>query len=159
MTPIGETRALIKSIRRIARAAELQSRRVQRDIGLTLPQLVVLGCARDLGEVTTAAISAEADLSPATVVAILDKLEEKRLIERYRSTRDRRIVHTRLTEAGSAILADAPPLLGAGFDAGFGHLPPAVREATLAAFGLVADLAAGPDAPDASFGDSAAAHL
>ncbi|SEA67102.1 DNA-binding transcriptional regulator, MarR family [Rubrimonas cliftonensis] len=138
-----ETRALVKALRRIARAVELQSRRIGRETGLTLPQLAVLACARDLGEsATTRAIAAEADVSGATVVAILDKLEAKRLIVRNRSTVDRRVVHTRLTETGLCALAAAPPVLGDRFAARFAALPAEQRRAMAESFATVADMAA-----------------
>ncbi|MGE0627876.1 MAG: MarR family winged helix-turn-helix transcriptional regulator [Hyphomicrobiaceae bacterium] len=137
----NELRAVLKAIRRIARAVDLHSRRIDRDIGLTLPQLVVLTCVRDLGEVTSRAISAEADLSPATVVGILDKLEAKGLIQRYRSQVDRRIVHTRLTASGQAMLAAAPPPLGAAFERAFNRRPAAERTATVDALSRLAKLA------------------
>jgi len=135
-----ESRAILKSIRRIARAVDLSSRQIDRDFGLTLPQLVVLTCIRDLGEVTSRVISEAADLSPATVVGILDNLEGKGLIERYRSTRDRRIVHTRLTIAGRRLLRRAPPPLGAAFEEAFVNLDPSSRRKVVDAFALVADL-------------------
>jgi DNA-binding MarR family transcriptional regulator len=115
----AEKMALMKAIRRLSRAMDLQSRAIHRVSGLTLPQLVVLQCVRDLGEVTGRAVSEAADLSPPTVVGILDKLEAKGLIVRYRSTRDRRIVHTRLTPGGAALLARSPSPLGDRFEAGF----------------------------------------
>lgn len=42
---------------------------------------------------------------------ILDRLETQGLIARYRSPRDRRVVHARLTEAGERAVASAPPLM------------------------------------------------
>jgi DNA-binding MarR family transcriptional regulator len=141
----AESLSLIKAFRRIARAVEIQSRRIERDAGLTLPQLVVLGSARALGEsATTRAIAAEADISDATVVAILEKLEGKGLIERRRSERDRRVVHTRVTFAGEAALATAPSVLGDGFDRAFAALEGPDRRALLSAFDRVADMAAPP---------------
>ncbi len=44
---------LLVAIRHIARAVDIQSRKLDRDFGLTLPQLIVLGRVRDLGEVTS----------------------------------------------------------------------------------------------------------
>ena len=41
-------------------------------------------------------------MSAPTVVGVLDKLEAKGMVERYRSTRDRRVVHSRLTDLGRA---------------------------------------------------------
>ena len=65
MGQVSEFQAVLKAIRRLARAVDLNSRRIDRQVGLTLPQLVVLRCVRELGEVTSRAISAQADLSPA----------------------------------------------------------------------------------------------
>lgn len=142
----GETRALLKAIRRLARALDIQSRRIDREAGLTLPQLIVLGCVRDMGEVSSRAISAEADLSPPTVVGVLDKLEAKGLIERYRSTRDRRVVHGRVTALGLAALERAADPLGPRFAAAFGALPAAERAAMRAALDRLAAMAAPEEA-------------
>jgi DNA-binding MarR family transcriptional regulator len=142
VAPNAELRALFKSMRRIARAIEIHSRRLDRELDLTLPQHVVLVCVRDLGEVTGRAISHEADVSPATVVGILDKLEAKGLIERYRSTKDRRIVHTRITGKGEDVLARAPAPLGARFEGEFLALDADIRGRVLASFQRIADLAA-----------------
>lgn len=144
MSPNAELRALFKSMRRIARAIDLHSRRIDRDLGLTLPQHVVLTCVRDLGEVTSRAISEEADVSPATVVGILDKLESKELIERYRSTRDRRIVHTRITGKGLETLRRAPAPPGADFERRFLALDARMRRHILDSFEHVADMT-GPE--------------
>lgn len=102
---------VVKAIRKIVRAIDLRSREVSRLTGLTIPQIVVLQGIRDLGEVTTKALSDNADLSSATVVTILDKLEEKGLVERYRSVSDRQIVHAKLTKSGKEVASNLPGLL------------------------------------------------
>lgn len=134
------TRRLFKAIRRIARANDLHSRVLAKATGLTMPQLVVLMGVHEMGEVTTAALSAHAELSPATVVTILDNLEERGLVERYRSTLDRRIVHTRLTAAGLALLRRAPDPLDAGFLARFAAIPEARQRQIVRHFTEVADM-------------------
>lgn len=151
MTAAADLRFLLKAIRRLARATEIRSRSIDRMLGLTLPQLIVLGCVRDLGEGTGRAIAGEADLSPATVVGILDKLEAKGLVERQRSKDDRRLVRTRLTATGAALLAGAPAPLGEAFERAYARLAPADRGAILDAFRRVADLVA----QDALLPDSA----
>lgn len=153
----AELRALFKSMRQIARAIDVQSRRIDRELGLTLPQLVVLGSVERLGEVTSRAISDEADLSPATVVGILDKLAAKGLIERYRSEVDRRIVHTRLTEDGRAALMRIPSPLGRDFETAFLALPPAERAATVSAFQRIARMVGAEEPPIPPFTGSVAA--
>jgi DNA-binding MarR family transcriptional regulator len=131
---------LVKAIRVIAQAIDTRSKSMARLSGLTIPQLVVLAGIRDLGEVTTNGLSRHVDLSPGTVVAILDKLAERGFIERYRSPTDRRIVHSRLTEAGVDILARSPGLLPGETVAAIAALPQPEREKLVAAFRSVASM-------------------
>ena len=134
----GRSRAVLIVLRRIIRSVDLQSRHVARTTGLTIPQLIVLQAVRDLGEVTSTTLSAHASLSPATVTTILDKLELRNLVERYRSASDRRVVHTRLTEEGGAALGKAPPLLQESFVRRFDGLDATRQDALLAALGEIA---------------------
>src|SRR3546814_13458569 len=78
-------------------SSDLHSKQLSREVGLTTPQVVVLQAVRDLGEVTTGQLSRLVSLRQGTVTTILDGLESRGLVERYRSAPDRRIVHSRLT--------------------------------------------------------------
>ncbi len=131
---------VMKSIRRIVRAIDMRSKKVARETGLTIPQIVILQAVRDLGEVTTAAVSRHADLSPATTVTILDKLEGRGLVTRRRSATDRRIVHTTLTEEGARTVSTAPSLFSEDFSEGFAELSPDDQQKVVEAFGTVAGL-------------------
>jgi len=111
------------ALRQIIHGTDLHSKRVAKESGLTIPQIVVLQSVRDLGEVTTKQVSRRVSLSQGTVTSILDRLEERGLIERYRSKVDRRIVHTRLTKDGQAALRKAPSLLHERFLEQFEELP------------------------------------
>ncbi|TKT74194.1 MarR family transcriptional regulator [Aquamicrobium sp. LC103] len=133
-------KALEKSIRRIVRAHDLQSKALVKASGLTAAQLVLMKGISELGEVTSAALSAYADISPATVVTVLDNLEERGLIQRYRSGSDRRIVHTRLTERGAEMVRQAPEPLGAAFAARFFALEESERRTMVASLIRLADL-------------------
>jgi len=136
----AETAKVFKAIRRIVRAIDLRSREVSRAVGLTIPQIVVLQAIRDLGQVTTKALSAQADLSSATVVTILDKLEEKGRITRYRSDTDRRIVHTRLTKTGHTTLAEVPSLLHVDFQEKFASCSPEKQKQLVEAIEEIAEM-------------------
>ena len=145
--PPQDAARLMKSIRRIVRAIDTRSKQIVRETGLTIPQIVVLSAVRDLGEVTTLAISRYADLSAATTVMILEKLEQRGLVTRTRSRIDRRVVHTALTPIGARMLAAAPPLLHDRFTTALRALTRDRRTAIVAAFDEVAELL-DPSAPD-----------
>ena len=136
---------LLVALRRIIRATDLHSKRVSRESGLTVPQIVVLKSVRDLGEVTTSEISRRVSLSQATVTIILDRLEERGLVERYRSTRDRRIVHTRLTQQGRSALRNAPGLLHERFLEKFTGLSDRRQKEIVKALQKVADMMGASD--------------
>ena len=131
---------VLVALRRIIRATDLHSRHVSREFGLTTPQAYVLQAIRDLGEVTTGQVSERVNLSQATVTTILDRLESRGLIERYRSLTDRRVVHARLTREGRRVLKKAPPLLQERFIAAFAALNPSEQDRIVRALEEVADM-------------------
>ncbi|MDA0180761.1 MarR family transcriptional regulator [Solirubrobacter phytolaccae] len=58
------------------------------------------------GEACTAGeLAKRADLSPASMTALLDQLEQSGIVERRRSEKDRRQVIVSLTDAGHEVLA------------------------------------------------------
>jgi DNA-binding MarR family transcriptional regulator len=136
----GSARAVLVALRRIIRATDLHSRTIGKTTGLTVPQLVVLQAVAELGEVTSGRIAAGVSLSQGTVTVILDRLEDKGLIRRYRSQVDRRIVHSALTPDGRQQLDRAPPLLHVSFMRRFKALPDAQRRRIEAALDEVASM-------------------
>lgn len=147
-----ELRAVEKSIRRIVRANDVQSKALSKQIGLTAAQLVILKATAALGEVTTTVLSAHVDLSPATVITILDNLESRHLVERYRSRNDRRVVHTRLTPEGEALVRRAPEPMGDAFAHRLAALDEERRSQLIAALTTIADMMAPPGGAPASAG-------
>jgi DNA-binding MarR family transcriptional regulator len=57
------------------------------------------------GEMTAGELARSAELNPASVTAMLDHLEGVGIVERRRSTTDRRVCHVALTEKGRELLA------------------------------------------------------
>jgi DNA-binding MarR family transcriptional regulator len=145
--PPSELHRLEKAIRRIVRSHDLQSKALTKACGLTSAQLVLMKGMAVLGEVTSAALSSYADISAATVVTVLDNLEERGLIQRYRSGNDRRVVHTRLTETGRALLSSAPPPLGQAFVDRLAALDPDARRHMVEQIAVLSDLLLPPAEP------------
>lgn len=131
-------RRLIAAFRCIDHLMEVQSRRSNREAGLTLPQALVLAeielaVRRGAPSPTGRQIARSVALSAPTVVGILDNLEAKGLISRNRSRTDRRLVEITLTPAGERALAALPSPLGAHFIERFNALPTARQDALVAA--------------------------
>jgi len=103
------------SLRQIIRATDLQSRRLGRETGLTTPQLVVLRAIGAQELPTASYIAKSVSLSQATVTTILNRLENKGLIERHRSEKDKRRVNLILTTEGLAVFRSAPKPLQESF--------------------------------------------
>lgn len=128
------------SLRRIIRATDMQSKRIMKTCGLTIPQVMVLRAINILGDVTVKRISDDVSLSQATVTTILNRLEDRQLVERVRSIKDRRIVNARLTNTGEMTLASAPPLLHEEFINRFGNLDDVEKEKILSSLQQVATM-------------------
>ena len=88
----------------LAAERRLRSRDHHRPNQLSYAQvrsLVALGRER---EMTAGQLARSADLNPATVTAMLDQLEDAGIVQRRRSTRDRRVCNVSLTPEGWQLL-------------------------------------------------------
>lgn len=99
---------LLIALRRVIRAIDLRSKQLNKSIGLTGPQLLVMRFVSQSSGVIVREIADDVNLSPATITNILDRLESRGLVQRLRSTQDKRKVGVYLTEKGEDILKDAP---------------------------------------------------
>jgi DNA-binding MarR family transcriptional regulator len=106
---------LLIALRRITRAIDLHSKKLQRETGLTTSQLLVLQAAVTLERPSPGNIAKEVQLSQATVTNLIDRLERNELILRHKSTADKRVVEVRLTDNGKQAIERAPEPLQAGF--------------------------------------------
>jgi DNA-binding MarR family transcriptional regulator len=84
----------------------LRSRDPQRPGALSYAQVRALIMLDDAEQVTAGQLAKAADLTPASVTAMLDHLEQKGMVERGRDAADRRVVVVSLTPAGRALLAE-----------------------------------------------------
>lgn len=99
---------LLISLRKVIRAIGLYSKKLNKDSGLTSPQLFVLQEIAAHDGVMVKDIAKNINLSSATVTSILDRIETRGLVIRERSTIDKRKVGLHLTDVGLKILETAP---------------------------------------------------
>jgi DNA-binding MarR family transcriptional regulator len=82
----------------------LRSRDHSRPGELTHAQLRALAALGREHEMTAGQLARSADLNPASVTAILDQLETAEIVQRHRSTADRRVCNVSLTPQGWEVL-------------------------------------------------------
>ncbi|GAB4353358.1 MAG: MarR family transcriptional regulator [Immundisolibacter sp.] len=102
---------IVAALRRIVRAIDLHSRRLAQTHGLTGPQALLLREVVNRGQTHATELAQAVSLSNATVTDILNRLEQRGLLERTRSGNDRRRVLITPTASGRMLIEQAPPLL------------------------------------------------
>ncbi|WP_165313730.1 MarR family winged helix-turn-helix transcriptional regulator [Vibrio ziniensis] len=102
---------VLVSIRQIVRAIDLHSKQLNKNFGLTSPQLLLMRTIQASPKFTLSQLSHISNMSQATATSILDRLEKRGFIQRERDTKDKRKVHAVITQQGERILQQAPQLL------------------------------------------------
>jgi MarR family transcriptional regulator, organic hydroperoxide resistance regulator len=88
----------------LAADRRLRGRDHSRPGELTFAQVRTIAALGRGNEMTAGQLAKSADLTPATVTTILDQLETANIVERRRSTEDRRVCNVALTPEGWQLL-------------------------------------------------------
>ncbi len=127
------------AVLKAARDLERTSAELLKAHDLSLAQYNVLRILRGAGEAgsTCGQIGSQLIKHDPDVTRLLDRLERSGLIERARDARDRRVVRTRITRAGLAVLSDLDKPVEELHRRQFGHM----SQASLEALGRLLDQA------------------
>jgi len=140
---------MLRAIRRMMLISSQYSRKLSRESGLTIPQLLCLRAIREVAteksEVTAAQVAQRVGLAAATVSRILDRMERGNLIQRNRTSPDRRRLPIVLTEFGKQRLDNVAMPLQDKFVDRVAAMPPEEREGLLSALEKVVDMMEGDD--------------
>lgn len=98
------------SIRQIVRSVNLESKRIQKEYGISIPQLLCLNFLNEAPnyKATHKQIKSFLQLNASTVTGIITRLERKGLVARLPSENDRRVGYIVLTAQGAELLRKAP---------------------------------------------------
>jgi DNA-binding MarR family transcriptional regulator len=114
---------IFDNLRRVYQVINEQSKKAKKQTGITGPQLWAIKTIAESSPVQVSELARKMYLHPATVVGILNRLEEKGLVLRIRAREDRRIVDVNLTPEGKALVARAPEVAQGLLAAGLEVLP------------------------------------
>ena len=105
--------SIIISIRKILRSVNLESKRIQKEHGLSIPQLLVLTYLNNQPEfkATHKEVTKYLNLNSSTITGIISRLEKKDYIIRKVNPDDRRVSYIALTALGQKLLQSTPKLM------------------------------------------------
>lgn len=104
---------ILINIRKIVRSLNLESKKVQKQYGLSIPQLLCLSYLAEKPDynATHGEIAKFLNLNSSTVTGIVDRLEKKGYVARLPNLNDKRGVMIALTSKGDKLLEESPELL------------------------------------------------
>lgn len=136
---LGSALEFLRHLWHLNHALERLSNRMERALGVTAQQRLVIRCIGKSPGVAAGELARLLHLDPGTVSAALRRLEEKGLIARRRDRRDRRRATLALTAAGRALDG---PIAGTAEHAVERLLRTADAQRVLAATALLSELIA-----------------
>lgn len=130
---------IIISLRKILRAINIENKRVEKENGISIPQLLCLQYLNKQQGLSASpkAIKEHLQLNASTVSGIVARLEKKGLVAKLPNASDRRMYLIALTAKGDTLLSDAPPLLHQKLSNQLKNLSPAKVEEIQASIQLL----------------------
>lgn len=141
------TDEVLRLLREIMHRADMRSRRLLREIGLSATQAGVLRALSDGEPKSAGALARDLSLTGATLSGVLDRLQGRGFVERLRGEPDKRRVDVRILPAGRERLEEIPRYFHDHFTQTFGKLPASDQHRILHALREVAGMFGGENAP------------
>jgi len=136
-----ETLDILIDIRKIVRSINLESKRVQKDFGISIPQLLCLGhIDRAASKVAThGELMKLLSLNSSTITGIINRLERREFAKRQPKTGDKRVTYIGITEKGSEVVKQAPDILHDQLADKIKALPESTQQKIREALGIIVD--------------------
>lgn len=108
-----DTKDILIKIRKIVRSVDIESKKIQKEHGVSIPQVLCLSFLHESPnyQATQSEIKNFLNLNSSTVSGIINRLERKGLLARLPKSGDKRVVNIALTSAGDTLFNSIPSLL------------------------------------------------
>ena len=103
-----DTAGIVQGLRRIVKALHTYSREVDRQFGLTGPQLWALKTLLREGPLSTGQLAEALAVHQSSISLLLVRLEKRGMVRRVRDGRDRRVTRVELSPKGANLAGRAP---------------------------------------------------
>ena len=104
---------ILVKLRKIIRSINLESKKIEKELGISIPQLLVLKYLSDQIDYRAFAkdIKRYINLNASTVSGIISRLESKGLVAKSQKANDKRAIYIILTAKGAELLHKSPSTL------------------------------------------------
>jgi DNA-binding MarR family transcriptional regulator len=126
--PPDLVKQIIFQIRRLIQAKELYTKELNKKYQVSASQLNCLLALYENGPLPPSQIARHIMVKSSTVTGIIDRLEQKGLVNRSRKSRDRRVITVELTGSGRTLAENAPPPIQQKVLEGLERLPQSEME-------------------------------
>ncbi|MDZ8117656.1 MarR family winged helix-turn-helix transcriptional regulator [Pontiella agarivorans] len=127
-----------KALRKISHAEDVYSKKLDREFGVTLSQLICLYTLHQHGRLTLAELANDVHLGPSTVHGIVKRLQRKGWVQQYPDALDQRKRYLQLTETGRHFAEKSIHLLARNFSEALHALSPLEQTTLMASLNLMA---------------------
>ncbi|MCC6648877.1 MAG: winged helix-turn-helix transcriptional regulator [Polyangiaceae bacterium] len=146
--PLGPELGFLQRLWQLDHALERASTRMERTLGVTAQQRLVLLCVGRFPGLMAGQLAALLHVDPGTVSASLGRLEGRGLLERQRDPRDQRRVTLGLTPGGRALVRPSDVTIEHAVARLLGEVPEAEVATMLGVIARFVALLDGPRAED-----------
>ncbi len=132
---------VLTSIRQIIRSVNLESKRIQKEYGISIPQLLCLNFLSDQKsyQASHTDIKKFLQLNASTVTGIISRLENKGFVARLPKQQDRRVGLIVITAKGATLLEKIPEPLHEQLTTKLKQLPPEKIQKLQDSFDVIID--------------------
>ncbi len=108
-----DSTSILINIRKILRSVNLESKRIQKAYGISIPQLLILNFLNQQEDckATHKQISKYLNLNSSTITGITARLLTKGWVAKVQDAKDKRVSYVTLTASGLKLLAATPQLM------------------------------------------------
>lgn len=124
------------------RSINLESKRVDKELGVSIPQLLCLQFLAEQEDYETNASKLKSflNLNASTITGIISRLEKKNLVVKLPKSTDKRITLISLTAKGITLIQNAPVTFQQKLSEKLQALPPEKLETIITGIDLLAEL-------------------
>ncbi|MBL3655736.1 MarR family winged helix-turn-helix transcriptional regulator [Fulvivirga sediminis] len=137
-----DSTSIIINIRKLVRHVNLESKKIQKNYGISIPQLLTLKYLQfqEGNKASHGQITKYLNLNNSTVTGIVNRLTLKGLLSKEQDHKDKRKVYALLTQQGKKMLSRTPQLMHDELSAKLSKLTPQKLEQIEQAFQLVIEV-------------------